>query len=71
MIHIEKDRLIIEIKSAFPADCWVDVMRDLIRCISIADKERLDNNTDCICGICELLEAMLPDENDARKMIEV
>lgn len=70
MVRIEKDKLVVEIGTgAFPASRWLDVMRDLIRCISIADKDRVDNNTDCIYGVCDLLEAMLPDEEDARKMI--
>ena len=70
MVRIEKDKFVIEMESRFPADRWVDVMRDLIRLVSIADKERVDNNLDCIYGVCDLLEAMLPDEMDARKMIK-
>lgn len=69
MVRIEKDKLVIEMEGTFPADRRVDVMRDLIRCISIADKERVNNNLDCIYGVCDLLEAMLPTEEDARKMI--
>lgn len=69
MVRIEKDKFVIEMESRFPADRWVEVMRDLIRLVSIADKERVDNNLDCIYGVCDLLEAMLPDEEDARKMI--
>ncbi len=69
MVHFEKDKFVIEMKSEWPADSWVDVMRDLIRCVSVTDKERLDNNLDCVYGVCDLLEAMLPDEKDARKMI--
>lgn len=70
MVRFEKDKLVIEMEGTWPADRWVDVMRDLIRCISITDKERVDNNLDCIYGVCDLLEAMLPDEQDARKMIK-
>ncbi len=69
MVRIEKDKFVIEMDSCFPADRWVELMRDLIRLVSIADKERVDNNLDCIYGVCDLLEAMLPDEEDARKMI--
>ena len=71
MVRIEKDKLVVEIGTgSFPADRWVEVMRDLIRCISIVDKDRVDINTDCIYGVCDLLEAMLPDEQDARKLIK-
>lgn len=70
MVRIEKDKFVIEMKGTWPADRWVDVMRDLIRLVSIADKERVDNNLDSIYGVCDLLEAMLPDEEDARKMIK-
>lgn len=70
MVRIEKNKLVIEMEGTFPADRWVDVMRDLIRCISITDKERVDNNLDCIYGVCDLLEAMLPAEEDARKLIK-
>ena len=70
MVRIEKDKFVIEMESSWPADRWVDVMRDLIRIVSIADKELVDNNLDCIYGVCDLLEAMLPDEKDARKMIK-
>lgn len=69
MVRIEKDKLVIEMEGTFPADRWVDVMRDLIRLVSIADKDLVGSGTDCIFGVCDLLEAMLPDERDARKMI--
>lgn len=70
MVRIEKDKVVIELESRFPAESWVECMRDIVRCIAIADKERLDNDTDCIYGLCDLLEAMLPDETEARKLVK-
>ena len=42
MVRFEKDKLVIEMETYYPADSWVQAMHDLIRCISIADKERMD-----------------------------
>lgn len=70
MVRIEKDKVVIELESRIPAESWVSVMRDIIRCIAITDKEIVGNGTDCIYGLCDLLEAMLPDETDARKLIK-
>lgn len=69
MVRFEKDKLVIEMETYYPTDSWVQAMHDLIRCVSIADKERMDNNTDCLYGVCELLEALLPDEKTARRMM--
>lgn len=68
MVRFEKDKLVIEMGTPFPADRWVELMRDLIRCIAAADKELLDNDPDFVNGVCVLLEAMLPDEANARKL---
>lgn len=70
MVRIEKDKLVVEIEYPRPSDCWLDIMRDLICIIQATDKEKVDNYNDCIYGVCDLLEALLPDENTARKMIE-
>lgn len=70
MVRIEKDKFVIEVESALPAEGWLDAMRDLISLVQVADKERVDNRSDCIFGACELLEAMLPSEEQARKLIE-
>lgn len=39
MVRMEKDTFVIELESTCPADRWVDVMRDLIRCVSVTDEQ--------------------------------
>lgn len=70
MVRIEKDKVVIEMASHFPAESWVDTMRDLIRCIAVANKELVGENNDCLYGVCDLLEAMLPDAREAGKLIK-
>lgn len=70
MVRFEKDKLVIEMETYYPTDSWVQTMRDLIRCMGAADKELLDNDPDFVYGVCTLLEAMLPDEADARKLLK-
>lgn len=70
MVRFEKDKMIIEMESHFPTESWVDTMRDLIHCIAIANKELVGENCDCLYGVCELMEAMLPDERVMRKLVK-
>lgn len=69
MVRFEKDKLIIEIQTRWPADKWKDIVRDLVYAIGALDKERVDNDNDCTYGMCDLLVEMLPDEFDLRKML--
>lgn len=69
MVRLMDKKIVMEIDDPFPAAKWADMMRDLLHCIAIADKERVDNCSDCIYGVCELLEAMLPNEEDLRKLL--
>lgn len=69
MVRFENDRYVIEVPSHFPADQWLDNVRDLVYCIGAMDKDRVDNNNDCIYGLCSLLLEMLPDEDEMREML--
>ena len=69
MVRIEKDKFVIEVPSSFPADDYTETMRELFRLISVADKDRLDNGENSLGFVCALLENMLPDERDVRRMI--
>lgn len=69
MVRFEKDKLIIEMQTKWPADKWKDIVRDLVYAIGALDKERVDNDNDCTYGMCDLLVEMLPDEFDLRKML--
>lgn len=62
MVRFEKDKIVIEIESSFPAYEWQERVRDIVYAISAIDKDRVDNDHDCIYGLCELLLEMLPDE---------
>lgn len=69
MVRFEKEKVIIEIQTKWPADKWKEIMNDLIFAIGALDKERIDNNNDCTYGICDLLLELMPEENDLRKML--
>ena len=68
MVHVEPDRLVITIETKTPCWTWTDAMFDLVRAISLLDKERMDNEHDCTYNLCLLLEAMLPTEEDMRML---
>ena len=59
MVRFEKDKLVIEIETKFPEDDLRELQRDLLRLICAADKDRIDNDNDCICGVCGFLEELL------------
>lgn len=69
MVRFEKEKVIIEIQTKWPADKWKEIMNDLIFAIGALDKERIDNNNDCAYGMCDLLLELMPEENDLRKML--
>ena len=59
MVRFEKDKLVIEIVTAFPEEYVVELQRDLLRLMSAADKDMIDNDNDSVAGVCSLLEEML------------
>lgn len=70
MVRFEKEKIVIEIATKWPADKWREIMNDLIFAIGALDKERVDNNNDCTYGMCDLLIELLPDEFVLRKMLD-
>lgn len=66
MVRFEKDKLIIEIESCFPTDTWLELygaMLDLVRSLD-ADYSLSDR----FYNIPILLDAMLPDSDQAKKL---
>lgn len=59
MVRFEKDKLVIEIVTKFPEDDLRELQRDLLRLMSAADKDMIDNDNDSVAGVCSLLEEML------------
>ena len=68
MVRFEKDRFVVEVENHFPASAWLSTVTDIVHAISAVDKERVSNEYDFIYGLCDLLEAMLPDEKTAALM---
>lgn len=68
MVRFEKDKTVIEIESQFPAEDWIERVRDLVWAIGAIDGELADQER--IYGLCQLVLEMLPDEKDAREMIK-
>lgn len=69
MVRFEKDKIVIEIESSFPTYDWQERVRDFVYAIGAIDKDRVDNDHDCIYGLCSLLMEMQPEENDVREML--
>ena len=59
MVRFEKDKLVIEIVTAFPEEYVVELQRDLLRLMSAADKDMIDNDNDSVAGVCGFLEDLL------------
>lgn len=70
MVKFEKDRFIVEVENHFPVSIWLSTVTDIVRAISSVDKERVSNEYNFIYGLCDLLEAMLPDERQAKRMLD-
>lgn len=70
MVKFEKDKFVMEMENPFPVSMWLSTVTDIVRAISSVDKERVSNEYDFIYGLCDLLEAMLPDERQAKRMFE-
>lgn len=60
MVRFEKDKIVVEIPTMFPAADWLERVSDLVYAIGAIDKDRVDNAHDCIWGLCNLIL-----ENDA------
>lgn len=69
MVRFEKDKIVVEVVSRFPENDWLERVRDIVTAIGAIDKDRVDNNTDCINGLCALLLEMLPDEGSLRDLL--
>ena len=59
MVRFEKDKLVIEIETKFPEDDLRELQRDLLRLMSAADKDMIDNDNDSVAGVCSFLEELL------------
>ena len=59
MVRFEKDKLVIEIVTAFPEEYVVELQRDLLRLMRAADKDMIDNDNDSVAGVCSFLEDLL------------
>lgn len=68
MVRFEKDKLVIEIVTAFPEEYVVERVRDLVWAIGAIDGELADQER--IYGLCQLVLDMLPNEAEAREMIK-
>ena len=64
MVHVYPDRLVITIETPTPCWTWTETLFDLVRAISLLDKDTLDNDHDCTYNLCRLIEEMLPTEED-------
>lgn len=51
MVRFEKEKIVIEIASSFPANDWLERVRDIVYAIGAIDKDRVDNDHDCIYGL--------------------
>lgn len=68
MVRFEKDKLVIEIETAFPEEYVVEHVRDPVWAIGAIDGELADQER--IYGLCQLVLDMLPNEAEAREMIK-
>ena len=59
MVRFEKDKLVIEIVTKFPENDLRELQRDLLRLMSAADKDMIDNDNDSVAGVCSFLENLL------------
>lgn len=64
MVKIEKNKLVIEIETAFPCGDLVDLQKEIINVIRQYDYKEYGNNDECsFCVLLDLLETTLPDED--------
>lgn len=70
MLRIEDKKVVIEIETAAPALTAHWIMHDLVYAMGAINKDLVDNETDCIYWLCELLKEMIPGEDDLEKIAE-
>ena len=71
MVRFEKDKIVIEIVTKFPEDDLRELQRDLLRLMSAADKDRIDNDNDCIYGVCSFLEELLAASRGTERVLRL
>lgn len=69
MVRFEKDKLVIEIETHYPASHWLDLTRDLVRAIGAIDKDLVGSANDYIYSLCDFLEDLMPEESDLRELM--
>ncbi|WP_346695418.1 hypothetical protein [Barnesiella viscericola] len=70
MVRFEKDKIVVEIPSMFPVADWLERVSDLVYAIGAIDKDRVDNDNDCIYTLCSLILEMMPEEGDVLEMLQ-
>ena len=70
MVRFEKDKIVVEIPSMFPVADWLERVCDLVYAIGAIDKDRVDNDNDCIYTLCSLILEMMPEEGDVLEMLQ-
>jgi len=69
MVRFEKDRFIIEVKTGInPIENWLDTIQDLLSVLRSQDPDLANGETHYFT--LALLEEMLPEWEDAKKMAE-
>lgn len=69
MVRFEKDKIVVEIPSMFPVADWLERVSGLVYAIGAIDKDRVDNDNDCIYTLCSLILEMMPEEGDVLEML--
>ena len=69
MVRFEEKKLVIEIETFDSAYEWCTAIHGLIRILAITDKELLNGEHDSLYCVCNLLDAMIPDEMQIKKLI--
>ena len=57
MVRFEKDKIVVEIESQFPADEWIEHVRDLVWAIGAINGELAEQER--IYGLCQLVLELL------------
>ncbi|MDR0815076.1 MAG: hypothetical protein LBN37_04910 [Bacteroidales bacterium] len=65
MIRFEKDRLIIEIKHYCPVEYWQELQQGLYDLIRHVNQDTISNT---FHEVISLLEELIPETDDAKKM---
>lgn len=74
MVQLEKDKIVITIETSAPAELLSDIIGSIPLCVQAAQmghKELVDDKfTDSIYFLMELYKALLPDEEQTRRIFE-